>query len=269
MPNWVNVGLHVAMRLPEERVTRSQLEEALTEAHWERLTDGLDGRDAFFALPPKQQKERLQAEGERQMREYAQLSQTKGPDWVEEEGKEVFSFETVVPITDEVRAEQKAKREAAEGVEKSFVMSPEVKVWGTTGVDSPSIGTDGANFLTVDMLTPWAPPTAYVKAAAKRYPLLVFELISDEINSNFYTELKCALGDVVFEEEGDCAFWQEGELSQVDMQALEGEYLQLSDGLAKPGTPFAAWCERTGRYEVYHPIKRSRSNSPQAVEVAE
>lgn len=271
MPNWVNVGLYVKIWEASDDAKREQLEKALTEKHWERLTAGLEGREAFFALPVEQQAKRLDAEAKRQLEEYARLSQKREGDAIEQEGTEVFNFATVVPIPDEVRAEQKAKRDAAVGIDKCMVMSPEVRVWSTTGTSEVSIGTDGATFLSVDMLTPWSPPTAYVKAATKRYPLLVFLLISDELNANFYTELKCALGVVVSEEEGDCAFWQEGELSHVDLQVLESEYLKLSDGLAKPDTDFAAWCERTGRYEVYRPVKRSRSVSPpaQEVEVAE
>lgn len=266
MPNDCSNELIAKIPKDLDEMEMVEVRALLSEAQWARCCAGTpEGKD-FGDLPCSEKTRRFKMEAKRQLNEFlvAAVSPPAGKDDTDPHARpfmQVFTFTHVAPIEP-----GEVPRDGAPGQMPDWWVKHN-RTWGTKWDAYAARMEVTGSRVTINFCSAWAPPTGMLEKAAAAFPLVHFTLYYAEPGCGVYGTVEHLLGGVPDEETGECAFWDEDDLSDADLAELERRN-DAACMLARPGTDFADWCTRTGRYEVYYPIKRSRHASPEpAVEV--
>ena len=122
-----------------------------------------------------------------------------------------------------------------------------VVLWGTMqGPNDPEVF-EGPKSNTFLFETMWGPPVNYVKRISKMFPLLKITLIYDEPVCGFYGTESYFGGECIYEETGKTTFYNEATMDKTLLLRMQARDINPAL-VVVPGTPFADWCRRTGRY---------------------
>ena len=217
----------------------------------------------FFALEEPGRLERLKEEAGRQMERFKKS--LRASERIPDRGEDLFTFEELVPLPTEEEAPQSIRPLSL----MSIMDTPAIRHWGTKW-DAYWVHHNEVTDTKVDLRfdTAWSPPEAYVTTAAEKLNLLRFTLEYVETGMGFFGTLVCFNGEEITNANGDCAFVDpDDHFTQEEVDEMEERGICVH-ALVEPDTPFAEWCKKTEKFELFRPPKRARPASP-PVEPAE